>query len=204
MDKAIQSRVFEPFFTTKELGKGTGLGLSTVFGIVKQSGGTIWLYSEPGIGTTFKIYLPRAEGKVDWTPSLGPPTMTIRGTETILLVEDEDQVRKVASGILQKAGYHVLEARSPGEALLVSEQHPVKIHLLLTDVVLPKMNGRQLAERIGALRPKMKIIFMSGYTDNVIIQHGVLDSGVSFLQKPFTPDSLSSKVRQVLDGDVKG
>ena len=158
MDKAIQARVFEPFFTTKELGKGTGLGLSTVFGIVKQSGGTIWLYSEPGIGTTFKIYLPRAEGKVDWSPSLGPPTVAIRGTETILLVEDEDQVRKVASGILKKAGYHVLEARSPGEALLVSEQHPVKIHLLLTDVVMPKMNGRQLAERIGSMRPGIRII----------------------------------------------
>jgi len=200
MDKAIQARVFEPFFTTKELGKGTGLGLSTVFGIVKQSGGTIWLYSEPGIGTTFKTYLPRAEGKVDWSPSPGPPTVAIRGTETILLVEDEDQVRKVASGILKKAGYHVLEATSPGEALLVSEQHPVKIHLLLTDVVMPKMNGRQLAERIGSMRPGIRIIFMSGYTDNVIIHHGVLDSGVSFLQKPFTPDSLSSKVRQVLDG----
>ncbi|MFO0665396.1 MAG: ATP-binding protein [Polyangiaceae bacterium] len=199
IDKATQAHVFEPFFTTKEVGKGTGLGLSTVFGIVKQSGGNIRLYSEPGVGTSFKIYLPRAEGKTDWKLANSESTQEARGTETILLVEDEDQVRGVAVGILKRAGYHVLEARSPAEALLIDEQHPTKIHLLLTDVVMPKMNGRLLAERIGSTRAGIKTIFMSGYTDNVVVQHGVLDSGASFLQKPFTPDSLTRKVRQVLD-----
>lgn len=182
IDKATQAHVFEPFFTTKEVGKGTGLGLSTVFGIVKQSGGNIRLYSEPGIGTSFKIYLPRAEGKTDWKLANSESTQEARGTETILLVEDEDQVRGVAVGILKRAGYHVLEARSPAEALLIDEQHPTKIHLLLTDVVMPKMNGRLLAERIGSTRAGIKTIFMSGYTDNVVVQHGVLDSGASFLQ----------------------
>jgi signal transduction histidine kinase len=202
MDKATQVRAFEPFFTTKERGKGTGLGLSTVFGIVRQSEGNIWLYSEPGGGTTFKIYFPRADGLPEAvTVSERPSSM--RGAETVLLVEDEDQVRIVAGEVLRKYGYHVLEARSPGEALLVAEQHPVTIHLLLTDVVMPKMNGRQLAQRIQVQRPDIRVIFMSGYTDNVITHHGVLDSDVAFVQKPLTPEPLMAKVREVLDAPPK-
>jgi signal transduction histidine kinase/ActR/RegA family two-component response regulator len=200
MDKATQERIFEPFFTTKEKGKGTGLGLSTVFGIVKQSGGSVWLYSEPGGGATFKIYLPRREeGKADQTRSAPPPSAQARGAETILLVEDEDQVRAVAKGILSRAGYRVLEASNPGEAIALCEQHPAEIHLLLTDVVMPRMNGRQLAARVALLRPAAKVVFMSGYTDDAILHNGVLDAGVSFIQKPFTPDSLNRKVREVLD-----
>jgi two-component system cell cycle sensor histidine kinase/response regulator CckA len=199
MDTATQARIFEPFFTTKELGKGTGLGLSTVFGIINQCSGHIWLYSEPGSGTTFKIYLPRAKGRESMAYSVSPPALDRVGSETILLVEDEDQVRTVAAGILRRAGYNVLETQGAGEALLVCEQHPVKIHLLLTDVVMPKMNGRDLAARIAAMRPETRVVYMSGYTDNAITQHGVLDSDVAFVQKPFTPDSLIRKIRQVLD-----
>ena len=199
MDQATQARVFEPFFTTKEVGKGTGLGLSTVFGIVKQSGGSIQVYSEPGNGTTFKIFLPSAEGTVVLPVVASPDALEQRGTETILLVEDEDQVRAVASGILKRYGYHVIAARSSGEALLLSEKHPVNIALLLTDVVMPTMNGRELADRIRLMRPGIRILYMSGYTDNVIVHHGVLNSGAAFLQKPFTPESLARSVRQVLD-----
>lgn len=198
MDKATQARAFEPFFTTKERGKGTGLGLSTVFGIVKQSEGHVWLYSEPGAGTTFKIYFPRADGTAVAVQPTSPPP-SVRGGETVLLVEDEDQVRAVAAEVLRKYGYHVLEARSPGEALLVCEQHPVNIHLLLTDVIMPKMNGRQLAQRMLGMRPNLRVIYMSGYTDNVITHHGVLDSDVAFVQKPLTPLPLVTKVREVLD-----
>jgi hypothetical protein len=198
MTKEVQARVFEPFFTTKEKDKGTGLGLSTVFGIVKQSGGHVWLYSEPDQGTTFKIYLPRTAAQTDETSSTPPLTNIGKGSETILLVEDDEQVRAVACSILRRHGYRVLEASNGGEALLSCEQHPATIHLLLTDVILPKISGRQIAERLVALRPEMKVLFMSGYTDEAILQHGVLESDVSYLQKPITPEKLTRAVREVL------
>jgi len=199
MDKATQSRAFEPFFTTKEQGKGTGLGLSTVFGIVKQSDGHIWLYSEPGGGTTFRIYLPRVDGAV--APARARATSAARGgSEKILLVEDEDQIRRVASAVLVRAGYRVVEARRPSEALELFAREAKSIDLLLTDVVMPEMSGRQLAERITAARAGVRVLFMSGYTDDAVLHHGVLAPGVTFIQKPLTPDSLIRKVREVLDG----
>jgi hypothetical protein len=199
MDEATQHRIFEPFFTTKEVGKGTGLGLSTVFGIVQQSGGSIWVYSEPGKGTSFKIYLPRSEqvtGEVHAHPSSAPLR---HGGETVLVAEDEPQVRQLVRGILQRKGYEVLAAANPAEALVLGERHVGRIHLLLTDIVMPGMNGRQLAEHLTSSRPDLKVVFMSGYTGTVAIDHGILDERTAFLQKPITPDALLGKVRQVLD-----
>jgi CheY-like chemotaxis protein len=198
MDKETQARIFEPFFTTKDKGKGTGLGLSTVFGIVQQSGGHVWVYSEPGNGTTFKVYLPCADGEVTQEEEVPEPE-TLQGTETILLVEDQDEVRKVALEILRRYGYHVIEARNAGDAWLSVERHPRTIHLLLTDVVMPQISGRELAERLLQMRPEMKVLYMSGYTENAIVHHGILDSGIAYLQKPILPELLARRVREVLD-----
>jgi PAS domain S-box-containing protein len=199
MSAEVQAHLFEPFFTTKAPGKGTGLGLATVYGIVKQSGGHIWVYSEEGLGSAFKIYLPRAA--TDMASQLGKegggPVPT--GQETILLVEDNPEVRDLARQVLVRQGYTVLEAAEGEEALRRAEEHAGPIHLLLTDVVMPGMTGKALAERLGGLRPDLKVLYMSGYTDETIAHHGVLEPGVAFLQKPFSSFNLALKVRQVLN-----
>jgi len=199
MNAETRARAFEPFFTTKEQGKGTGLGLSTVYGIVKQSGGYIWVYSEPGLGTTFKVYLPMAEEKAEVGQSDVSPAATRRGSETILLVEDEDGVRTLIKQLLQRQGYVVIETRHGGEAMVECERHRSPIHLLLTDVVLTQMNGRELAQKLLPMRPEMRVLFMSGYSEEAIAHHGVLNPGTEFLQKPFTTEALIRKVREMLD-----
>jgi PAS domain S-box-containing protein len=198
MSPEIKERVFDPFFTTKEKGKGTGLGLSTVYGIVKQSEGNIWVYSEPGQGTTLKIYLPQIDEPVDELKEEVVKEIA-RGNETILVVEDDETVRKLAVRILKKQGYRVLEASEGGTALLLGEEFKDPIHLILTDVVMPKMSGRQLVERLKEIHPEMKALYMSGYTDNAVLHHGVLEKGTNFIQKPFTVENLTRKVRGVLD-----
>ncbi|MGO8732443.1 MAG: PAS domain-containing protein, partial [Terriglobia bacterium] len=199
MDAETQAHIFEPFFTTKEKHKGTGLGLATAYGIVKQSGGFIWVYSELGRGTTFKIYLPRVDEAAESAQISEVPRPSEAGSETILLVEDEGAVRALAASILRAQGYKVLESTSPEDALRIGEQHQEPIDLLLTDVVLPKMSGRKIAEHLTGLRPTMKVLYMSGYTDDAVVRNGVLETGTAFLQKPFTPSGMARKVREVLD-----
>jgi PAS domain S-box-containing protein len=196
------AHIFEPFYTTKESGRGTGLGLSTAYGIVKQSGGYIWVYSEPGEGTTFKVYLPRVDEPAEALPTKKAPLADGAGTETILLVEDEPELRELTRTILASRGYSVVEAINPDQAERLAEKYGAKIHLLLTDVIMPGISGRELAKRLSARQPAMRVLYMSGYTYNVIAQNGTLERGVSFLQKPFTPGVLIEKVREVLDAAV--
>jgi PAS domain S-box-containing protein len=199
MDQDTLSHIFEPFFTTKEPTKGTGLGLSTVYGIVKQSGGSIFVYSEPGNGATFKIYLPRVDQPVSRSREQRGESETLRGSETVLVVEDEEVVRKLIDQALRKYGYEVLEAASGAEALQVCEAHRTRIPLMITDVVMPQMSGRELAARLRDQHPETRVLYMSGYTDDAVVRHGLLDASMSFLQKPFTPGVLVRKVRETLD-----
>ena len=205
MEAEVQAHLFEPFFTTKEKGKGTGLGLATCYGIVKQSGGHISVYSEPGRGTTFQIYLPLIEQEAAVKTRQNTSGNLPGGTETVLLVEDEPALRQLASLVLEELGYTVLEASNGREALRVVEKRNGQgIDLLLTDVVMPQMGGKELADRIRAARPDTKVLFSSGYTEEAIVHHGVLNDGVAFLHKPYTPDILARKVREVLDGGQMG
>ena len=199
MTQEVKAHLFEPFFTTKEQGKGTGLGLSTVYGIVKQHGGAVWVYSEPGKGATFKIYLPRFESveadELDHGRVVQPP----RGVETVFVVEDDQGVRLALVRILEQLGYRVLQASNGPDALRQAQEHRGPIHLLLTDVVMPRMSGKRLSESFADIHPESKVMFMSGYTDNFIVHGGILDKDVAFLQKPFTLEGVASQVRQVLD-----
>ena len=199
MDAGTQARIFEPFFTTKEKGRGTGLGLATVYGIVKQSGGWIWVYSEPGHGTTFKVYFPRvAEVAAPATTSPAPPA-SVRGSETILVVEDDETIRNLVLKVLKGNGYTVLVAANGDEAERVAGQHHGRIHLLITDVVLPGLSGPEVARRLVTTRTDTRVLYLSGYTNDAVLRRGVLEAGVAFLQKPFTPGVLGRKIREVLD-----
>jgi two-component system, cell cycle sensor histidine kinase and response regulator CckA len=198
MDEATKKRIFEPFFTTKELGKGTGLGLSTVYGIIKQSGGNIWVYSEPKFGSVFKIYLPHVEENIETLTPSTAQTEELSGAETILLVEDEDMVRQLTREILELYGYKILEAQHAKEAISISEQYNGPIHMMITDVIMPKTSGKELANILSKVRPEMCVLYMSGYTDDAIVHHGVLDKHTNFIQKPFTPETLAQAVKKVL------
>lgn len=202
MDKDTRQRIFEPFFTTKAQGKGTGLGLSTVYGIVKQSGGNIWVYSEEGRGSTFKIYFPQVREEAEEYRRLTTKPEAPRGSETILLVEDADWVRKLARQLLERAGYRVVEASGAEEAIRIidTSTNGTKIDLVLTDVIMPGMSGNDMSKQLLTKRPDLPVLYMSGYTDDAIVQHGVLEPGINFIQKPFSPDALALKVREVLDG----
>jgi PAS domain S-box-containing protein len=204
MSPEVQARIFEPFFTTKEVGKGTGLGLSTVYGIVKQSGGFIWVYSELGQGATFKIYLPRVDQTAETVTGDKRLSNVLRGTETILLVEDDPQLRQLTSSVLSHCGYKLLVATNPDEGLAIARADHNDIRLLITDVVMPGMNGRQLAEQISKISPSMKVLYISGYTNNAIVHYGVLDEGLWFLPKPFSLSALVGKVREILDSSPGG
>jgi CheY-like chemotaxis protein len=199
MDREIIAHLFEPFFTTKGVGQGTGLGLATVYGIVKQNDGFINVYSEPGKGTTFKIYLPRYATETVPLPAEGPAQASKGGTETILLVEDEPWILDLSKALLEDMGYTVLTASTPGEAIHLAEEHAGRIHLLITDVVMPEMNGWDLAKRLLSLYPELRSLFMSGYTANVIAHRGVLEEGIHFMQKPFSMSDLAAKVREALE-----
>jgi CheY-like chemotaxis protein len=199
MDDRTRKRIFEPFFTTKGLGKGTGLGLSTVYGIVKQSGGHIWVYSEPGKGTMFKIYLPRVEEGAGEYRRRTEEGELLRGSETIVVAEDEEMLRELVRAVLEKQGYQVMTAPDGSAALTLCTSHIGPIHLLISDIIMPELGGGELASRLVKLRPEMKVIYMSGYTDETIAHHGIVDPGVAFLQKPFTPHDLLRKVREVLE-----
>lgn len=204
MDAQTRTQIFEPFFTTKEQGKGTGLGLSTVFGIIKQHNGNIWVYSEPGQGATFKIYLPRTEEPIQEPEAIAAGPVSMYGSETILVIEDEEMVRKLVCESLKAHGYRVIEARNTNECLALAADEE-QIHLLLTDVIMPEMNGRDLYQQIAALHPEIEVLYMSGYTDNTIVHHGILDESINFLQKPFTVHSLTRRVRQTLgEGERSG
>ena len=200
MEKTTLDQVFEPFFTTKGIGKGTGLGLSTVYGIVKQNNGFISVYSEPNEGTTFKIYMPRYQGVTSLKTLTGSEEVPKGDGETILLVEDDPGILRMARMMLERLGYAVLTANSPNEAMEIAGEHSGRIHLLMTDVVMPQMDGKDLAEQVMKIRPETKTLFMSGYTANAIAHQGILDEGVNFIEKPFMSDSLARKVREVLDG----
>lgn len=199
MDHETQARIFEPFFTTKEKGKGTGLGLSTVYGIVKQSGGNIWVYSEVDKGTTFKVYLPQLQEAPQHPVDSAAESALHRGSETVLLVEDEEMVRNLTTELLRESGYRVLTANGGAEAVQVFKNHRRDIHLLITDVVMPKMSGKEVADKIRSIQPDTKVLFMSGYTDEAIVHHDIIDSGIAFIQKPFSEHALALKVREVLD-----
>jgi CheY-like chemotaxis protein len=201
MDAETLSHIFEPFFTTKEPGRGTGLGLPSVYGIVKQSGGGIWVYSEPGRGSTFKIYLPLQVASESRDRARAGPARPVRGRETILLAEDEPQIRQMVRDALQGFGYTVLVAVDVLDCRQLAETHPGKIDLLLTDVVMPAMSGRELAEHVRVLRPGIRVLYMSGYTDDAISRHGLLLPGCDLIEKPFTPTVLAQRIRQVLDVD---
>jgi len=198
MDAKTKAHIFEPFFTTKEFGKGTGLGLSTVYGIVKQSGGSVWVYSEVGIGTTFKIYLPCVTPALETAARSDKPEKIAGGSQTILIVEDEAALLEVTQRSLEAFGYVILAANSPADAMRISENHPGPIHLMVTDVIMPGMSGDQLASRLSASRPEMKVLYVSGYTDDTIVRHGVLEPGLAFLQKPFSPRTLARKAEEIL------
>jgi two-component system, cell cycle sensor histidine kinase and response regulator CckA len=201
MDRETQCHIFEPFFTTKEQGKGTGLGLATVYGIVKQSGGYIWVYSEPGHGTAFKIYFPMVEAAAESPRPVEPSEELPRGSETILVAEDDASLREVTCEFLQSSGYTVIAAESPGEALRLAESHNGPIDFLLTDVILPKMNGRELATTLSKARPGIKVLYVSGYADGIVRDgvHGPLEEGLAFLQKPYTRSVVTRKIREILD-----
>jgi two-component system cell cycle sensor histidine kinase/response regulator CckA len=193
------AHIFEPFYTTKEAGKGTGLGLATVYGIVKQNGGFVWVYSEPGLGTTFKVYLPRVQSLTSEVSITKPVESSPRGCETLLLVEDEASVRQASRQFLTRSGYIVLEATDGEDATRVSREYRDPIHLLVTDVVMPRMGGPTLAERLTDERPDMKVLFVSGYAENTVLKHGKVDVATRFLQKPFSLKTLARKVREVLE-----